>query len=80
MSTGDFPNSNGWWEFYQPIHIVPWPPAPMQYGWRCPVCGMVNAPFVSTCQGCPQPKQYPTYTATCGSWSGYTTAREGTGV
>ena len=24
------------------------PPAP-QYGWVCPRCGMVNAPFVATC-------------------------------
>ena len=32
---------------------VPWPTpqVPVQDGWRCPVCGTVNAPWAPVCMG-----------------------------
>lgn len=44
-----------------------WPEAPeivpVQFGWKCPGCGQVYAPFVSKCEYC-VPRSYATTTLT----------------
>lgn len=52
---------------YEQLRITTYPGVEMQRtghaptGWRCPVCGSGNAPFVSTCPNC-----RPPMTVTCG--------------
>lgn len=42
------------------VEAVPPVKPPMQYGWVCPKCGRVNAPWVSSC-ACVAPKWEITY-------------------
>jgi hypothetical protein len=48
---------------FYPTLPQPSPLAPMQVGWKCPVCGMGNAPWMPYCTRC------PTVTVTSGSAS-----------
>jgi predicted RNA-binding Zn-ribbon protein involved in translation (DUF1610 family) len=37
---------------FYPAMPMPAPTPPMQVGWRCPVCGLGNAPWIPYCAHC----------------------------